>query len=522
MRSGAEGQSRHSSGAVKGRRVPEVASPRTHPDSYGILRALTGIRQHPSESGDEHTLAVNRAGPELDDLYRLADQLERDRAAPVSELRRRDHALAATTAGADPCQRLLAWLDAVAPREQIALPFTGGAAMIARALALFLGFSAMAGFLFANSRGLVNVFVLLLLFVALQLALSLIGAVVLLRSLGGAVPTSLPMHPARWVARRSLPDARYLREAKPVLRLLLLRYGQEWGALFTVAAALAFVAVPAVSDFSFVWGSTFDLGIEFIAGLTDALAVPWSAWLPAATLDNDVLASTRFHPALTDLNRAEIEDMRGWWPFLFLCLMVYALLPRVLLWAGSRIAYRRQLRRSFVGFPGAELVLARLDRPLVSTQGGDAGDEAIASSGPETRPAPAPHPADPHRLLLDWGGALAEAGAASFEELRGIAESNRVAIGAGSLRDDRQRLAALDSGSYRQLAVVVKSWEPPMAELADLLAPLQAVAHCTLYLVPLGGEAVPQRRIDDWHSFSRKLPFAGVDVQVLREELASA
>ena len=57
-----------------------------------------------------------------------------------------------------------------------------------------------------------------------------------------------------------------------------------------------------------------------------------------------------------------------------------------------------------------------------------------------------------------------------------------------------------------------------MAELADLLQPLQQIAHCTVYLVPLPGQPVPERRIEDWRAFSRKLPFAGVDVQVLREE----
>jgi hypothetical protein len=210
--------------------------------------------------------------------------------------------------------------------------------------------------------------------------------------------------------------------------------------------------------------------------------------------------------------------MRGWWMFLFLCLLMYALLPRVLLWLGSRFAYGRQLRRSFTAFPGAELVLARLAKPLVSTQGRDADAETPAAEADASRLSASPLIADPGSLLLDWSGALADLGADAFEELRGVTPKNRLVLGAGALRDDTQRIEALDPSAYRQLVLVVKSWEPPMAELADLLAPLQSISHCTVYLLPLPGQPVPERRIEDWRSFSRRLPFAGVATHLLRPD----
>ncbi len=95
---------------------------------------------------------------------------------------------------------------------------------------------------------------------------------------GGQAPVVLPVNPARWLLARSLPDRRYLREAQSVVRLVFLRYGQELGALFTLGAIAAFFVVLALSEFTFVWGSTFQLSDSLVEEVTvaagSALVVP--------------------------------------------------------------------------------------------------------------------------------------------------------------------------------------------------------------------------------------------------------
>jgi len=54
-----------------------------------------------------------------------------------------------------------------------------------------------------------------------------------------------------------------------------------------------------------------------------------------------------------------------------------------------------------------------------------------------------------------------------------------------------------------------------MAELSDLLSPLQDMGTCILYLRPLPGKTIPHRKIEDWRAFARGLPFERVDVQQL-------
>ena len=120
--------------------------------------------------------------PTLSELYGLAQQLELDKELPVQTARERDHAIAASCSAGDDSGRLLFWLDAVSSQRPGAQgqkdPWLSEASVAAlgRLLALFFGFSGMAAFLLTSGRGLVNVFMFLLLFVIIQFLLCLVAA----------------------------------------------------------------------------------------------------------------------------------------------------------------------------------------------------------------------------------------------------------------------------------------------------------------------------------------------------------
>jgi len=447
--------------------------------------------------------------PSLPDLYRLAAQLEQDRELSVRAVRERDHALARNCPPGDDVERLAFWLAAVsAPAEGSAGSGLGEGSLAAlgRILAPLSGFAAMAAFLLGSGRGLVNVFMFLLLFVILQALLSLVAAVVMLRTLRGGAPVMLPVNPARWLVARTIPDSRYLREAQSVLRLLFLRYGQELGALFTLGALGGFFVVLFLSPFTFVWGSTYQLSDGFVQTLTALMASPWASWLSQATVDGQVIEATRFHPAVTGLSPAELAAMGGWWPFLIMCMLCYALLPRLLLWLCSRLFYRRQMRAAFVGMPGSELVLARMRTPLVSTQGTTGSGRRDGGDAP---------PADRALLLLNWAGALGPGDRLHFPEFATVPEDREVSAGLGSQPEELAQVQKLLKYSIEGIYVAVKSWEPPMADLADFLAGLGDLQRCTLFLVPLGDRPVSAGKLEDWQGFARGLPFAAVAVHPL-------
>lgn len=448
--------------------------------------------------------------PALTDLYQLGQQLDADRELPVAQLQHRDHEIGQACSAADDAGRLLFWLQKMQSTEQPAQgPWLNehSAALLLRAFALGAGFLTMLGFLLASGRGLVNVFLFLLIFVLLQLLLAIGAGVVMLRSLRGGEPASFPLNPARFVTARALPDKRYLREASGVLRLLLLRYGQEFGALFTLGAVVAFMCLLAFSDFSFVWGSTFSVSDNAVSGLTGWLSSPWSGWLPQGVLSPQLIADTRYNPGQVDLSNISDDSRRGWWPFLLMCMLVYALLPRLLLWLGSRLAYTREMRRSFVCFPGAEVVLSRMRRPVVKTQ----ADEAEEGAPQAPRVA-----VDEGVMLLNWAAAVEREKLLSFEQFLPVPPPNQLAGGLGSPADDVSCVTTINTYGPETLLVAVKAWEPPMADLADVLAGVTDVPRCSLCLVPLPGKDVTEHSLEEWQAFARELPFAVASAQALQ------
>jgi hypothetical protein len=456
--------------------------------------------------------------PTLSDLYLLAEQLEQDKDMPAQAARERDHAIGMACKNPDDTGRLLFWLEAVSTRRTgrstAEEPWLteASAAVLGRIAALFFGFSAMATFLLTSGRGLVNVFMFMLLFVIVQLLLSLVAAAVMARTVaGGQAPVVLPLNPARLLLARSLPDRRYLREAQSVVRLVFLRYGQELGALFTLGAIAAFFVVLALSDFTFVWGSTFQLSDSLVEDMTSLLAAPWASLLPHAAVSGDLIFASRFHPAVTALGPVDIAAMRGWWPFLIMSMVSYALLPRLLLWWLSRFFYARQARAAFTRLPGSERVLVRMSSPLVTTQGEDNGGHIPRAAAGNTATKPG-------LLLLNWANALSPQDLARFEAFAPVADGNILNAGLGSLPEERQRLAGRFNSKVEHIYVAVKSWEPPMADLADFLSGFPGVQRCTLFLVPLPRKPVSAARLGDWQLFARGLAFAVVEVQVLESE----
>jgi hypothetical protein len=119
-------------------------------------------------------------------------------------------------------------------------------------------------------------------------------------------------------------------------------------------------------------------------------------------------------------------------------------------------------------------------------------------------------------MLLDWAGALRDGDLARLDGLARVPADNRFAAGLGSPGDDQQVMQAINRYRPETLLVAVRAWEPPMADLADVLAGVQGVARCSLCLVPLPGREVSEHSQEEWSAFARELPLAKTSADPLR------
>ncbi len=445
------------------------------------------------------------------DLVRLAEQIDRDKSADWRSLQERDYTIGRSCSRGGNVGQLLCWLEHTGQEEDSAITspwLSEGALGLLIGGALFVtGFLAMAGFLFAHTSGLVNVLWFFLLFVLLQFGLCLVAAITLALTMAGRSDAGFTLNPARLLYTRSIRQRRYWREFRSVFGLIFLRYGQGMGIGFMLGAIAAFLLVLAVNDFSFVWSSTFNLSTAALERATSVISMPWATWLPGATVDIQVIADSRYHPTAGKFSASQVQSMHGWWPFLLAAMVCYALLPRVLLWLSSRLLYRSRLRRTFVGYPGADLVLRRMNRPVVTTQGEPGRSEPAAPPHRHVEPRP-------DVLLFSWSGAIDGSETDAYEEIAGIAPTQVVAAGL-SLEGDREALAAAEAGGVSHAMVVAKAWEPPLSELADFLEALGQRVSRELFIRPLGDTAVQPSSLDDWQRFGAELPGGAVAVAVL-------
>ncbi len=456
------------------------------------------------------------------DLVRLSEQMERDRDRSWSELQARDNKIGRHCSGAGNDQaQLLCWLDqlereADGEDRQSGWLNEGTVGVLAGGASFVFGFLAMVGFLFAHGQGMVNVLWFFAIFVCLQVLFWLVSAVTLVLVLMGGTPASMNLNPARWMLARSVPGRRHWREFQDVIQLVFLRYGQGMGVGFLLGCLSAFVLVLALNDFTFIWSSTFNLSDEVMLAGADTVAAPWARWLPVATVDAEIVAQSRYYPTGGKFSTEQLRSMHSWWPLLLAAMVCYCLLPRLLLWLLARYLYRRRITANFLHYPGVDLVLRRMSQPPIRTQG--SGASAGAGTDSVTGEAAVELPQE-GVLLVNWSDAISAKELGLFTELQGLGADNMVAAGL-TFSQDQDALARARQSEVTLVILVVKSWEPPMADLADFIAELVSYASCLVFLRPLDGEDIPSDRIEDWKRFSSDVP-GGVQVKTLnRQSLA--
>ncbi len=474
----------------------------------------------------------------FDNLVNLVDRIEKDATELDSVLRQRDRPIGRELAPlADkPLLQLSAWLERISEPESPSVGARVVAALRVGTIGLLitglcLGWLTAAAVFYYRGSHPVNIINVLAVFVGLQLLLLLVSLATflpepLLKLLPGMQaareafslfsPGRLPRLFSRFLpARYRDAVASFQGETRAhqalygrVEKWLLLRAGQGFGVAFNCGALLGCLSLVVFSDLAFGWSTTLQVASAELKRVTDLLSAPWVGLFPEARPSLALIEASRYFRfqagSLPGLDGSGPAVLGTWWPFLLLCVLVYGLLPRLLTLALASLRLQSACRKTMLQLPGVTAILDRLNSQLVETR----------AEQPETTPSTKPQSAQQSRFagelrdqslaVIDWGGTgLSREPLAAWlqdswqAELADFAEAG----GAFSLDHDRQILQRLSDHSG-PVMLLVKSWEPPLAEFKDFLHDLrqQLGSQRPVALLPVGlGSSAELRPADAEH-----------------------
>ncbi len=351
-------------------------------------------------------------------------------------------------------------------------------------LGLCLGFLAAYGVLAGDVDGRVNLLFLLVLFAFLPVAGLLLSIFLMVKGGGKGLAgwiLDIPLWPRHLVLALSRLGLTHGRE------LWLFYQTQILAVSFSVGCLLLYLLLLLGSDITFVWRSTL-LEPEDLLPVLKAIGTPWRFWTEAqASL------------ALIEQTRDFRLDSQGmsqpvvglWWKYILATQLAYNLLPRSLMLVVARQKYRTRLQRSRVRY-GCD------SQPQLTSAVAD--ENSLANLA---RSVTSPY------TLLDW----ADVSSSCYERIQQLLGDAAEIYPIGPL----QHQGATHSPGDHSLVVVVKSWEPPLAELADRLNDIDSNADKLILPLDWSDTGVRQpspAHLDEWRRFAATLD----DWQVLQLE----
>ncbi len=376
----------------------------------------------------------------------------------------------------------------------------------------------------------INVFTCLWVMVAPQLALLMILSVSLILKFMGGFSFFAGVHPllsalikrlVLWMLSkgRAAVSARRRHSVKEIAGLIGRQktlYGsiffwpvfilsQLSGLFFNIGLLGGLLVKVSLTDLAFSWQSTLHLSSKTVYRIVHTISAPW-AWMappPAGHPTLEQIEGSRL--VLKDgMARLTTSDLVSWWPFLFLAILFYGLLPRLLLLAAGAWRLSTALRRIDFTQAACDALIHRMQTPMVET-GNRAFSEGLPrpAFSPETRAAgtadvteiPAEYaillvPEEIDAILKD--DLLAEPVGRNL----GLRVLTRMAFGADP-DTDAKRLSEILSKtdiplSRIRILILQEAWQPPIRETVFWIQKLrQAAGKNTGLIIGLIGKLRP-------------------------------
>ena len=354
-------------------------------------------------------------------------------------------------------------------------------------LGLCCGFLAAYSVLAGDDDGRVNLLFLLLLFAFLPVVSLLLSIFLLVKGGGKGLAgwiLDIPLWPQHLTLALSQLGLTHARE------LWLFYQTQILAVSFSLGCLLLYLLLLLGSDISFVWRSTLLEPDDLLPAL-QAIGTPWRFW-PEAQASLTLIEQTQ--DFRLDPQGVSHPVVGLWWKYILATQLVYNLLPRSLMLLLAQKKYQARLQQN----------IKRSESDSPSQQTTAAGDKN--SLARLTQSVALPY------TLLDW----ADVSPASYEQIQQLLGSATGIHPIGPLRHQ----VATHPPANQSLVVLVKSWEPPLAELADRLKDFGPNADKLILPLDWNDAGIRQptpAHLEEWRRFAATL----VDWQVLQLETST-
>ncbi|RMH04915.1 MAG: DUF2868 domain-containing protein [Planctomycetota bacterium] len=263
-------------------------------------------------------------------------------------------------------------------------------------------------------------------------------------------------------------------------RWLLLGLTQRFGVFFNLGAAGTFLALVLFTDLAFAWSTTpAEIDGGHLEALVRALALPWAWLLPGTVPGREAIEATRWsrleHAFAGGDVDAAAAHAAAWWSFLFLALLVWGLLPRLLAWALAAWRLRRELAAARLDDAATlELLESALPAPAAGWHHPDpaavAGERLAPTAGVDVNQDEPSAAAGEEVAVVLWGGWSIEA-----DRLADALAAHRgwrpAAVHKAGGPDEAATRAVLERlGPAAPLALLAEGGEPPDKRLGRFLA----------------------------------------------------
>ncbi|HIC78713.1 MAG TPA: DUF2868 domain-containing protein, partial [Sulfurovum sp.] len=240
---------------------------------------------------------------------------------------------------------------------------------------------------------------------------------------------------------------------------------QRISLLFSIGLVLALMFVVVVKDIAFGWSTTLDISAISFHSFVSNIAIFWRDIVPSAVPSLELVEMSQYFRLGEKLDKdliANANYLGGWWQFLAMATLFYAIGLRLLFWLLAYVGYKKRLKKELLILDGVAILLREFKTAFVSTEALQVEKhlEIIEENNLQVKH----YVSRSYQNILGWNFSKDEILLAN--DSKEIKSSNFSSVGGNSsFKEDEDEAKK----ATKMVLLYVKSWEPPTMDFVDFL-----------------------------------------------------